>query len=159
MAGGHHTELREPRACASGALPREQLRKAVAALRKVLDDARLAAVLNRERIHTPSGQTWTVQRVKHYRRQEGIAAFNALEKAASGWLTQAETATRLGISPMSVHRLVRSRILAAEQHHPGLPMVICESSLSNSQLQKAVAALKSGHMRPLPQNPKQINLF
>jgi DNA invertase Pin-like site-specific DNA recombinase len=158
-SGGHHTELREPRACARGTLPREQLRIAVETSRKVLDDAGLAAVLNREGIYTPSGQTWTAQRVKKYRHQEGITAFNAMEKTKSGWLTQAETATRLGISPMSVHRLVRSRILAAEQRHPGLPMVICESILNDAQLKKAVAALKSGHRRPLPEDSRQIKMY
>jgi hypothetical protein len=158
-AGGHHTELREARASAREAMARGQLRSAVATLRKVLSDTRLAAVLNRERIHTPSGQTWTAQRVKQYRWREKIPAFNASEKITSGWLTQAETATRLEISPMSVHRLVRSRILTAEQAHPGLPMVICESTLNDTRVQKAVRALKLGHMRPLPEDPRQITFF
>lgn len=158
-AGGHHTELREPRAYARGILAREQLRSAVATLRKVLSDTKLAAVLNRERIHTPSGQTWTAQRVKQYRCQEKIPVFDASEKTTSGWLTQAETATRLEISAMSVHRLVQSHILAAEQPHPGLPMVICESTLNDSHVQKVVKALKSGHMRPLPEDSRQIKFF
>jgi len=158
-SGGHHTELREPRVSGRGSLAREQLRSAVATLRKVLDDTKLAAVLNRERILTTSGQTWTAQRVKQYRCQEKIPAFNASERTTSGWLTQAEAATRLEISPMSVHRLVRSRVLRAEQPHPGLPMVICESNLNDSQVQKAVKALKSGHVRPLPEDPRQIKFL
>jgi len=158
-SGGHHTELREPRSYARRTLPREQLRLAVTTLRKVLNDAKLSAVLNRERIQTPNGQTWTAERVKHYRQSEKIAAFSASDKTASGWLTQAETATRLEISPMSVYRLVRSRILSAEQPHPGLPMVICESSLNDSNVQMAVKALKSGHMRPLPEDSRQIKMF
>jgi len=157
--GGHHTELREPRLSARGKLARKQLRSAVTTLRKVLDDAKLAAVLNRERILTASGQSWSAQRVKQYRSQERIPPFDVSEKATSGWLTQAEAATRLEISPMSVHRLVRGRILPAEQPHPGLPMIICESNLIDPVVQKAVKAMKSGHMRPLPEDPRQIKFF
>jgi hypothetical protein len=80
-------------------------------------------------------------------------------KEASGWLTQSETATRLNISPMSVHRLVGSGILPAEQPHRGLPMVISTSDLRDEEVQRAVLALKSGHTRPLPDDPRQTKLF
>ena len=79
--------------------------------------------------------------MKRYREREGIAAFSEREKASSGWLTQAETATRLEISPMSVHRLVRAGIMPAEQPHTGLPMVICRMSLDDEAIQQAVKSL------------------
>jgi hypothetical protein len=128
-------------------------------LRKVLDDAALAAALNRERIRATGGQTWTRQRVQRYRQHAGIAGFDAALKEASGWLTQSETATRLNISPMSVHRLVGSGILAAEQPHRGLPMVISASDLRHEEVERAVLALKSGHPRPLPDDPRQTKFL
>ena len=72
-----------------------------------------------------------------------------------GWRTQAETATRLTISPMSVSRLVFSGVLPSEQPGPGLPTVIQESDLSLPTVQSAVHTLKSYHNRPLPADPKQ----
>jgi hypothetical protein len=83
-------------------------------------------------------------------------AFSTALKESSGWLTQAEAATRLNISPMSVHRLMGRRILAAEQPHSGLPMVICAADLDGEQVLQAVAKLKSGHSCPLPQDPRQF---
>jgi hypothetical protein len=158
-SGGHHTQLCEPRRARGGKLPREELRLAVATLRKVLDDKTLASMLNREGIRTSGAKTWTASRVKRYREREGIAAFSEREKASSGWLTQAETATRLEISPMSVHRLVRAGIMPAEQPHTGLPMVICRMSLDDEAVQQAVKSLKSGQNRPLPEDPRQGKLF
>ena len=158
-SGGHHTELREPRRVPGGKLPGQALRSAVVTLCKVLDDKAVASVFNREGIPTLRGKTWTASRVRSYRKREGIAAFSEQEKASSGWLTQSETATRLEISPMSVHRLVRADILPAEQAHPGLPMIICTSSLDDKAVQQAVKALKLGHTRPLPEDPRQRKLF
>lgn len=158
-SGGHHTELRETRRRRRGKLTADELNSLLDALRKVMRDDSIAAVLNREGIRTAEGSTWTRQRVEHIRKRAGIAAFSADSKALSGWLTQAEAATRLAISPMSVHRLVKQRVLAAEQPHPGLPMVICASELDRDEVQSAVLKLKMGHWRPLPDDPRQLAMF
>ena len=158
-SGGCHTEWREPRKTRSARLPRQELRDAVLTLRKVLDDASMASLLNREGIRTLSLKTWTASRIQQYRQREAIPEFSDQEKASSGWMTQAETATCLQISPMSVHRLVRAGILPAEQPHRGLPMVISRASLEEELVQRAVQAVKSGHPRPLPDDPRQRKLF
>jgi DNA invertase Pin-like site-specific DNA recombinase len=158
-SGGHHTELRHACAGRRGRLTSTQLKPILDALRKVLNDASIAAALNREQIRAANGQTWTRQRVQRYRCHAGIAGFDAALKETSGWLTQAEAATRLGISPMSVHRLVFGGILPAEQPDRGLPMVISTSHLHDKQVQRAVAALRAGHARPLPDDPRQTKLF
>jgi DNA invertase Pin-like site-specific DNA recombinase len=157
--GGQHTPLRQARSNRRGKLPAGQLSSLIDTLRKVLDDAALAVALNREHIRTHDGQTWTRQRVQRFRRRAEIAGFDAALKRASGWLTQSETATRLEISPMSVHRLVRSGILPAEQPHRRLPMVISTSNLEHEGVQRAVLALKSGRTRPLPDDPRQTRFF
>jgi DNA invertase Pin-like site-specific DNA recombinase len=157
--GGHHTLLRQPRSNRRGKLSSDELRSLIETLRKVLDDASLAAALNREQIRAGDGQTWTRQRVHRYRQRAGITGFDAALKETSGWLTQSETATRLKISPMSVHRLVGSGILPAEQPNRGLPMVISASDLRHEDVQRAVLALKSGHTRPLPDDPRQTRFF
>ena len=60
---------------------------------------------------------------------------------------------------MSVHRLVSSGILPAEQPQRGLPMVITASDLSLPEVERAVMSLKAGHIRPLPDDPHQLTLF
>lgn len=158
-SGGHHTELREARRRRRGKLPAEELNSLIDSLRKVMRDDSISAALNRAGIRTPENSTWTRQRVERFRKQVRIVAFSNDLQASSGWLTQAEAATRLGISPMSVHRLVKQRILTAEQPHAGLPMVICTSELDREGVQSAVLKLKLGHSRPLPDDPRQLAMF
>jgi DNA invertase Pin-like site-specific DNA recombinase len=158
-SGGHHTTLREARSRRRGRLPAAELKSLIDTLRKVMPDDSIAAALNREGIHSSVGGTWTRQRVERFRKQAGIAAFSQELKASSGWLIQAEAATRLEISPMSVHRLVKHGILSAEQPHPGLPMIISSSELDREEVQSAVSRLKSGHSRPLPDDPRQLSMF
>ncbi len=158
-SGGHHTQLRHARASRRGKMSSDHLKSIIETLRKVLDDASIAAALNREKILASGGRTWTHQRVQRYRQQVGIAGFDAALKETSGWLTQAEAAIWLKISPMSVHRLVSSGILPAEQPDRGLPMVISTSNLYKEELEQAVLALRAGRTRPLPDDPRQIKLF
>ena len=63
-SGGHHTELRQARASRRGRPTSAQLKPIIETLRKVLDDASIAAALNREQIRPADGQTWTRKRVR-----------------------------------------------------------------------------------------------
>jgi hypothetical protein len=158
-SGGHHTTLREARHRRRGKLPAAELKSVIDTLRKVMPDESIAAALNREGIRSSVGGTWTRQCVERFRKGAGIVAFSQELKASSGWLIQAEAATRLGISPMSVHRLVKHGILSAEQPHPGLPMIISSSEMDREEVKFAVSKLKSGHSRPLPDDPRQLAMF
>jgi DNA invertase Pin-like site-specific DNA recombinase len=158
-SGGHHTQLRQRRVGRRGKVDSDHLKSVIETLRKVLDDASIAVVLNRAQIRAADGQTWTGNRVHRLRNRFGIPGFDAKLKETSGWLTQAEAANWLKISPMSVHRLVGSSILPAEQADRGLPMVISTSDLNKEELQRAVLALQTGHPRPLPDDPRQTRLF
>lgn len=158
-SGGHHTELRGRRIVRRGTVSAEDLKSIIDTLRKVQADGAIASMLNRAGIRSANGETWTRKRVRRYRERAGISAYDAALKSTSGWLTQAETATRLKISPMSVHRLVGSGLLPAEQPQPGLPMVIQANHLELTEVQRAVTSLKNAHTRPLPEDPNQLRFF
>jgi len=158
-AGGHHTELIEPRYRRKARRKNEDVKAIVQALRKVLDDTSIAAVLNREKIRTASIVTWSAQRVRDFRKRHGIAAFNEKRQQEQGWLTGAQAANSLGISAMSVTRLVHAGILPAEQPLPGLPAVISRDDLNLDDVKQAVQELKTSHNRPLTHDPKQLSLF
>jgi hypothetical protein len=112
--GGHHTELRAPRRRRRGR-PREMdLSEVLDTLRKIADDEEISRALNRAGIRTERGESWTRGRVSRYRQHCGIAAYSATAKSASGWLSQAEAATKLEISPMSLKRLIQRGILRSE---------------------------------------------
>jgi DNA invertase Pin-like site-specific DNA recombinase len=111
-AGGHHTELREPRRLRISRRQLEDVRSVIDTLRKVLADDQIAIALNRERLWPPRGRrkdkTWTGPAIAAFRKQHRIPGFSAKTKRDQGWLTQAEAANRLNISAMSMTRLVQS---------------------------------------------------
>jgi hypothetical protein len=158
-AGGHHTELREPRYRRKVRRKNEDVKQIVEVLRKVLNDRSIAAVLNREKIRTSSIVTWTQRRVNDFRQRHGIVAFNEQTRQQQGWLTGAQAANSLGVSAMSVTRLVQTGVLPAEQALPGLPVVISRGDLNLSDVQQVVKELKTSHNRPLTDDPNQLSLF
>ena len=157
---GHHTELRAGRRRTRGrrSATGMDLRSALDTLRKIADDASISRSLNRSGMKTKAGETWTPQRVATTRRQLGVPKFNARLKAESGWLTQAEAATKLEISPMSVNRLIQAGVINSEGI-PGLPCVIQSSDLSSEAIQAAAKQVRSHPNAPLPTNPNQKTLF
>lgn len=157
-SGGHHTELRSPRRRVGSGRQRPDLSSVVDTLRKIADDASISRSLNRAGFKTSSGESWTQRRVSAYRRRKKIATFDQRLKDREGWLTQAEAATYLGISQMSVHRLIRRGILQAEGESR-LPQVILRSDLEGEAIQAAVRQIQSHGNAPLPKNPRQKNLF
>ena len=80
-------------------------------------------------------------------------------KETQGLLTGEEAACLLGVSAMSVHRLVQRSLLPAEQPATGFPFVIRKSDLSLPQVQEAVHRIQLSSPRPLPDDPNQLKLF
>jgi hypothetical protein len=156
-SGGHHTELRSPRRSRSSRR-REDLPSLLDTLRKIGDDESTSRALNRAGILTAAGKTWTKNRVSQSRRRAGIMSFDAPLKEREGWLTQSEAATYLGISPMSLNRLIQQGILPAEGESC-LPQVIRRSDLESKAIQAEVRRIKSHGNAPLPKNPNQKTLF
>ncbi|MFZ5828883.1 MAG: recombinase family protein, partial [Planctomycetota bacterium] len=114
-AGGHHTLLREPTHWKKQRTNCDDVKRVVGTLRKVLQDKAIATVLNRSKLRTSEGKTWTSEGVAAFRAQHRIPEFDPEMKHRNGWMTQAETATSLDVSPMSVTRLVQIGIIPAEQ--------------------------------------------
>ena len=158
-AGGHHTPLRVPRRRARSPARVRDLAAVVDTLRKVLDDSAIATALNRGNIKTLAGETWTGRRVAAFRKQSSIPAYSATTQEANGWITQAQAATSLNISPMSVARLVRAGIIPAEQPHPCLPCVMTRDALQLDRVKNTVRELKNSRNRPLSHDPNQLSLY
>jgi len=158
-AGGHHTQLRVSRRSGRSHRKVNDVVVVVDTLRKVLNDTAIATALNREKIGTDEGTNWTARRVAAFRKKSYIPAHSARTQEANGWITQAQAATSLDISPMSVARFVRAGIIPAEQPHPGLPTVINRDALQLDQVKNAVLALKNSHNRPLSHDPNQLSLY
>jgi hypothetical protein len=75
--GGHHTPLRVSRRRRTSPQKTHDLATVLNTLRKVLNDAAIAAVLNREYVKTARGETWTGRRVAVFRKELCIPAHSA----------------------------------------------------------------------------------
>jgi hypothetical protein len=156
--GGHHTPLTVPLSARARGGPRGDAKAVIGVLRAVCDDGGLAQALNRNGVRCGS-EAWTKVSVRRFRERYGIPAFDARQKQAQGLLTGEEAARALGISTMSVHRLVQAGILPAEQPARGFPFVIRQEHLSLSQVQEAARRIQLSLPRPLPADPNQLELF
>ena len=100
-------------------------------------DEDIAASLNRMGMPTGQGKTWTAHRVSSLRRVHGIHAYRSAEKNGE-WLTMTEAAARLGVSNHRIRRLIKDRVLAAEQVVAGAPYQIRASDLQDERLIAAI---------------------
>jgi hypothetical protein len=159
-AGGCHTSLRvrKQRTGQHRFTAAADVIDVVRELAQVVSDSDIAAILNRLKMKTGKGNTWTEGRLRSLRHHHGIAPF-AKDQERS-WVTMQDAAQVLGISPMSVRRLIVQGVIRAKQIVPCAPWMIDKAVLESKLVQRAVRAITSGRRRrrPSPENPDQKTL-
>ena len=108
-------------------------------LARVQPDKSIAAILNRLGKRTAHAHTWTEARVRAFRNDHHIANYREGERVERGELTLEEAARALGVSTMSVRRLIERKLLPARHACIGAPWIILRSDLD-----RAVAELAFG---------------
>jgi DNA invertase Pin-like site-specific DNA recombinase len=101
-------------------------------------DQEIAASLNRMGMRTGQGLTWNANRVSSVRREHGIHAYRSAEKNGE-WLTLSEAAKLVGVTNHVIRRLIKERILHAEQVVPDAPYQIRASDLQSEAVAAAMA--------------------
>lgn len=124
-------------------------------LAEAMPDKEIARTLNRLGRKTSHGHAWKESRVETIRRNYDIKACSAKDRKEKGLLNMQEAAQHLGVSPMSVMRLIREGILAARQAVPGAPRLIEEKDLDRPEVRNATTQIKERGRIPLPENPNQ----
>jgi excisionase family DNA binding protein len=122
-------------------------------LARTLPDHSIAPVLNRLGIRSAKGKSWTQLRVRNFRSVHQIAVYREGERAERHELILHEAASRLGVSKMTVVRLIRDRLLPARQVCVGAPYVICEDDLDRPAVRRALA-----NGRAVSPDPRQESL-
>src|ERR1700758_3012564 len=84
-------------------------------LARILPDHSIVPLLNRLGIRSAKGQSWTQLRVRNFRGAHQIVVYREGERAERHELILHEAASRLGVSRMTVVRLIRDRLLPARQ--------------------------------------------
>lgn len=153
--GGEHTSLEVPKSrhgqhrWKTSAATEELIRD----LARLLPDASIAGVLNRLGMRSAKGHTWTQLRIRNFRAERGIAIYREGERAERGELILHEAATHLGVSKMTVIRLIKDGILRAKQACPGAPYVIQHKDLDQPLIRRVVA-----NGRAVPRDGRQESL-
>jgi excisionase family DNA binding protein len=119
-------------------------------LARLLPDHSIAPVLNRLGIRSARGQTWTQLRVRNFRGAHQIPVYREGERAERHELILGEAASRLGVSKMTVVRLIRDGLLPARQVCARAPYVIREDDLARPTIRQAIA-----RVRPISADPRQ----
>ena len=159
-AGGRHSELRV-RKNPHGRHSRSTSLEAIEVVRQMagkFSDEAIAATLNRLGLRTGAGNTWSEIRVRSARQDRNLPALDS--SRTDGMLTLAQAAQRLGVSPMSVRRLIARKELAARQVVPCAPWEIAAASLDAAVVREAVLRIKQRVRTPPPQSgDRQPSLF
>ena len=153
--GGDHTRLSVPRnrtgqhRWATSA----EVVDLVRGLARQLPDGVIAATLNRLGKKTGRGNSWTEARVRSFRNGHDVAVYRSGEMAERGELTLTDAAERLGISKMTVLRLISDGTIEATQVCKGAPWAIPEAQIDAL----CGADLHNGSPRTADPNQEQLN--
>jgi DNA invertase Pin-like site-specific DNA recombinase len=145
-AGGAHTALSFPKN-RPGNHGRTTHRDTVELVRKLVSlspDGHVAAVLNHGGHRTGAGLAWTAERVAFVRRNLNLPAC----RGDRSWWTMQQAAKHLNVSAHVVRKLIKMKILPAEQVVAHAPWLIAPESLRIPAVVQAVIDLRNcGHIK------------
>lgn len=124
--GGDHTQL-EFQKIRSGRhryVTNSDLVEIVRLLARIEPDARIASILNRNRLCTAHGQSWTAKRICSLRSHHTIPVYREGERQARGEMSVGEACDLLGVTSTTVLRLIRLKQLPATQACVGAPWIM-----------------------------------
>jgi len=139
--GGRHSEVRMPRPKAGDHRHRTgpDAEGVVRRMAGAWPDHDIAASLNRLRLRTGAGNTWTASRVVSLRQRLRLADYD--EAQATSMLTLNQAADRLGVGPWVLRRLITRDILQATQVVPCAPWQLDPSVLDTDAIRTAAKAV------------------
>ena len=127
----------------------------IAALARQMPDFSIASMLNRLSKRTAKGHTWTAARLRTLRSDHRIDVYRDGERAQRAEFNLDEAAKELGVSKMTVLRMIERRILTAHQVCKGTPWVIRRADLQSPAVARAAAGVIDRAVTP---NPNQEGL-
>ncbi|MCO4835807.1 MAG: recombinase family protein [Acidimicrobiaceae bacterium] len=138
--GGDHTELEviKNRSGHHRWKTDIEIARVIQALARLMPDARMAGLLNQLGKRTAKGHRWTRNRVCSFRNDHQIPVYEEGERQSRNELTLEESAKRLGVSTMTVRRLIKQEVLPGTQVCVGAPWVIQVSDLSLATVRSAL---------------------
>jgi DNA invertase Pin-like site-specific DNA recombinase len=157
--GGRHSELLVRKAAPGQHRHRTSV-EAIDVIRGMagrFQDEQIAATLNRLRLRTGSGNTWTEIRVSSARKSHALPAYDSRRPHEE--LTLQDAARHLGVSTTTLRRLIRDRHVPARQVVPCAPWEIARDVLDSDQVRTAIRRIRAGNGPRTPQGDQQPSMF
>jgi len=159
--GGVHTNLqvKKNRTGEHSNCTDKSIVELVAQLARQLPDKAIAPVLNKLKLKTGAGNTWTADRVKSLRSHNRFAAYSSGGKDTIITLEQA--AEKLGVCAQSVRKLITQKLITAEQVVRYAPWAIPIQELEKDEVKIAARDIRMGANRrnQYSWSPNQITLL
>jgi DNA invertase Pin-like site-specific DNA recombinase len=127
-------------------------------LARCLPDGQIARVLNRLGYRTGADNSWTQSRVVSLRSHHKISVFDPQIDGVTS-MTLGKAAEALGVSNMTVRRMIQRGILPAKQPVTHAPWSIAPEALTSEPVKRAVHAVKQGRDLPLTASDDQLALI
>jgi hypothetical protein len=149
-SGGRHSEMRVARRKQRQHRHRTSIdaENVIRRMGGAWTDRDIASTLNKLRLRTGVGNTWTESRVAHVRQGLGLPTYDATCAAASSTLSLNQAADRLGVGPWIVRKLIRRGIVAAKQAVADAPWQIDVTAIETETVRNAAAAITSRRRGP-----------
>ena len=146
-AGGRHSEVRMPRPTAGDHRHRtgQDAEGVVRRMAGAWPDHDIAASLNRLRLRTGAGNTWTASRVSSLRQRLRLVDYDPTR--ATPMLTLNQAADRLGVGSWVLRGLIRCGLLEATQVVPCAPWQLDPSALDTDTIRTAAKEVVRGRKR------------
>ena len=159
--GGVHTNLqvKKNRTGEHSKCTDKSIVELVGQLARQLPDKAIAPVLNKLKLKTGAGNTWTADRVKSLRSHNRIPAYSSNGEDAIITLEQA--AEKLGVCAQSVRKLISQKLITAQQVVPYAPWAIPVQELEKDEVKIAARGIRMGSNRrnQYSRCPNQKTLF
>jgi DNA invertase Pin-like site-specific DNA recombinase len=158
-AGGRHSELRV-RKRGTGQHGQSTGMEAIEVIRRMAGtyaDGEIAATLNRLRLRTGAGNSWNAHRVYGLRRQQELPG--AGSSAENRTVTLQQAVERLGVSELSIRRLIEQKVLPAKQAVPCAPWEISLDALNSPAVQQAIDNARKRKRPPTASDERSDPLF
>jgi DNA invertase Pin-like site-specific DNA recombinase len=130
--GGAHTELRiaKRRSGDRRVSIAQDVVETVRLLARVCNDHEIAQWLGKAGIRTATGMNYTRALVASLRHTRGIEVYSAERSRAQGWLSLAEAAALLDVSPKTLRRAARRKDVLSLHPLPNGPWIFAKSDLA-----------------------------
>lgn len=148
--GGRHSELRivkNKTGCHRNVNSMEAI-EVITGMARYSSDTMIAATLNRLGLKTGVGNSWNKSRIRWVRNRHNIIFSPVDKREKDAILTLEEAAKKLGVSKSTVRRLIKGKVITAQQVVLCAPWQIEQTELEKEAVKNIVKIVQSGKNIP-----------